>query len=96
MNDWSFLTDHIPTGKMDAIPAEDLAKLLDIDKRSLRQTVEEARRASILICGDEHGYYFAADSTEMAAYIHRVRGRIRTGCACLAPFLRQIRKAEVS
>lgn len=96
MSNWSWLTDHIPTGRIDAISAEDLARLLDMDKRSLRQTVEEARRASILICGDERGYYFAADNAEMAAYIHRVRGRIRTGCACLAPFLRQIRKAEVS
>lgn len=94
MNDWSWLTDYIPTGKIDAISAEDLAKLLNRDKRSLRQTVEEARRDGILICGDNHGYYKPESETEIRAYVHRVRGRIKTASICLAPFIREIKQAE--
>ena len=91
---WNWLTDHIPVGHVDAISAEDLAKLLNLSKRDLRRAVEDARRNSVLICGDQHGYYFAANDAEIRTYIHRVRGRIHTGCMCLAPFLRQIKKAE--
>lgn len=94
INGWSWLTDHIPVGQRDAISAEALSKILEMGKRDLRQAVEDARRDNILICGDQHGYYFAANVAEMGAYIHRVRGRIRTGCICLVPFLRQLKQAE--
>lgn len=94
MEEWSWLTDHIPDGQTDAISADDLAGLLEMDKRDLRRVVENARRAGILICGDGHGYYFPATREETAAYIHRVKSRIRTGCVCLAPFLRRIKEAE--
>ncbi len=91
---WAWLTDHIPVGHNDAISAEALAKLFDMEKRDLRRAVEDARRDNILICGDRHGYYIPASNEEIAAYIHLVRSRIRTGCVCLAPFLRRYREAE--
>ena len=94
INRWVWLTDHIPVGQRDAISAEALSQLLNMDKRDLRRAVEDARRDNVLICGDNHGYYFAANDAEMGSYIHRVRGRIRTGCVCLAPFLRQLKQAE--
>ena len=94
INRWVWLTDHIPVGQRDAISAEALSQLLNMDKRDLRRAVEDARRDNILICGDNHGYYFAANDAEMGSYVHRVRGRIRTGCVCLAPFLRQLKEAE--
>lgn len=94
INGWSWLTDHIPVGQHDAISAEDLSKTLEMEKRDLRRAVENARRENILICGDQHGYYFAANDAEMGAYVHRVRGRIRTGFICLVPFLRQLKQAE--
>ena len=94
INKWVWLTDHIPVGRRDAISAEALSQLLNMEKRDLRRAVEDARRDNVLICGDNHGYYFAANDAEMGSYIHRVRGRIRTGCVCLAPFLRQLKQAE--
>ena len=94
INRWVWLTDHIPVGQRDAISAEALSHLLNMDKRDLRRAVEDARRDNILICGDNHGYYFAANDAEIGSYVHRVRGRIRTGCVCLAPFLRQLKEAE--
>ena len=94
INKWVWLTDHIPVGQRDAISAEALSQLLNMEKRDLRRAVEDARRDNVLICGDNHGYYFAANDAEMGSYIHRVRGRIRTGCVCLAPFLRQLKQAE--
>ncbi len=94
INRWVWLTDHIPVGQRDAISAEALSQLLNMDKRDLRRAVEDARRDNVLICGDNHGYYFAANDAEMGSYVHRVRGRIRTGCVCLAPFLRQLKEAE--
>ena len=94
INKWVWLTDHIPVGQRDAISAEALSQLLNMEKRDLRRAVEDAMRDNVLICGDNHGYYFAANDAEMGSYIHRVRGRIRTGCVCLAPFLRQLKQAE--
>ena len=43
MEEWSWLTDHIPDGQTDAISADDLAGLLEMDKRDLRRVVENAK-----------------------------------------------------
>lgn len=94
ITDWSWLTDYIPESKAEAISAEELAKLLLIDRRELRRSVESARRAGILICGDDSGYYFAVSRDELSAYVHRVRGRIKTASVCLAPFVRKIKEME--
>jgi hypothetical protein len=91
---WAWLTDHIPYGRADAVSADYLAKLFDIDKRELRRVIEDARRDNVLICGDNHGYYQPVSDNEIRAYVHRVRGRIRTASQCLAPFLREIKRAE--
>ena len=55
---WDWLTDHVPCGQADAISANDLSDLLEMDRRELRKIIEKSRRAGILICGDNHGYYF--------------------------------------
>ena len=94
MDAWKWLTDHIPVGHTAAISATDLSKLVEAEPRELRRIIESARRDNILICGDQHGYYFPESAAEIAAYVHRVRSRIKTGCVCLAPFLRQIKEAE--
>ena len=94
LNKWAWLTDHIPNGRADAISADDLSLLMGFDKRELRRAVEKARRDSILICGDERGYYKPESDAEIRAYVHRVRGRIRTASVCLAPFIREINRAE--
>lgn len=94
LNKWAWLTDHIPYGRADAVSAEDLSTLENMDKRELRRAVENARRDGILICGDNHGYYKPESDAEIHAYIHRVRGRIRTASVCLAPFIREIKQAE--
>ena len=94
-DNWEWLTDHIPKGQRNAISADELSSILvQEDKRDLRKHIENARRAGIPICGDSHGYYFAASDEETAAYIRIVRSRIRTSCICLAPFLRMIRTSE--
>ena len=94
LNLWAWLTDHIPFGHAGAVSADYLSKLLGVDKRELRRVIEDARRDNILICGDNHGYYQPVTDKEILAYIHRVRGRIRTASQCLAPFLRKIKHAE--
>lgn len=94
LSKWAWLTDHIPYGRADAISADDLSTLMGFDKRELRRAVEKARRDSILICGDERGYYKPESYAEISSYVHRVRSRIRTASVCLAPFIREIRQAE--
>ena len=90
------LAECVPIGKTEAISAEELSKLFETERRELRHMIENARRAGLLIIGDDKGYYFPASDDEIKAYIHRVQCRIRTACVCLAPFLRQIREAERS
>ena len=94
LSTWTWLTDHIPYGRAEAVSADYLSKLFGMEKRDLRRIIEAARRDNILICGDNHGYYKPVSDNEIRAYVHRVRGRIRTASQCLAPFLREIKRAE--
>lgn len=89
MKGWKWLTDSIPTGRREAVSMEHLARINGLSRREMRFTIEKARRAGILICGDESGYYFAESPEESRAYIQRVQRRIRTAKACLVPFLRE-------
>ena len=95
MTNWKWLTDSIPTGHRDAVSMGYLAKLHNLSERKMRFAVENARRDGILICSGDRGYFLPETVTEIKDYAKRTSARIRTGRACLAPFLRELRKAGV-
>ena len=92
MNEWDWLVDTIPIGQRDAVSMTYLAKLHRMTKRELRREVEQARRAGILICSSNRGYFMPESMQDISEHAHRAGERIRTATACLAPFLRVIRK----
>ena len=94
MEGWTWLTETIPTGERDAVPMNYLAALHHLSERKMRLTVERARRSGILICSSDKGYFMPETQEEIRDYAHRTKARIRTSGQCLAPFLREIRRAE--
>jgi len=95
-NSWKWLTDRIPAGKADAVSMPHLARVMNMNPRELRLAVEQARRAGILICSCEKGYFMPETLQEIREHAHRMDARIRTGRDCLRPFLKEIRRTEAS
>lgn len=84
------ILDHIPTGKDNAISADDLASVQGCSKREIRHNIENLRREGVLICssckGIGGGYYLPLDSTETAEYFGRQLSRIGNIWRALQPF----------
>ena len=91
---WQWLVSIIPKGQQEAVSMTYLAEILGLSKRALRKEIENARKAGVLICSSDRGYYMPESILELRDYAHRTRARIRTGSECLAPFLREIKRAE--
>lgn len=86
----AFITDHLNTGKENAITANELCTLLNISIRDLSAAVERERRKGSPICasnGKKPGYYLAANKEEMQEYckiLYKRAGEIhKTRKACL-------------
>ena len=93
MNEWEWLTDTIPIGQRDAVSMSHLARVHNLSDRKMRREVEKARKAGNLICSSDKGYFMPETISDIREYARRERARIRTGCQCLAPFLREIGRA---
>ena len=72
----------------------DLARITGTEARELRRMIEAARRAGILICSSEKGYFMPETLQDIRQHVHRARERIRTGGACLRPFIREMKRRE--
>ena len=94
MDGWKWLTDTIPEGARDAVSMRHLAKVHNLSERKMRLAVERARRAGILICSGDNGYFMPETLDEIMDYTHRAKARVKTGSECLMPFLHRIREAE--
>jgi len=94
MDGWTWLTETIPIGEQDAVPMSYLAALHHLSCRKMRLEVERARKAGILICSSDRGYFMPETEAEIRDYVSRTKARIKTGGQCLAPFLREIKRAE--
>lgn len=84
------VSDFLLTGEENAIDAKTLARLLEIDRRTVTQRIERERRRGMPICaavdGENRGYYLAADADELARYVRALDRRIsevkKTHAAC--------------
>lgn len=95
MNNWEWLTNSIPKGRRDAISMGHLARVHNLSSRKMRLAIEQARRAGILVCSCEQGYFMPETLDEIKEHARRMGERVKTGRACLVPFLREIRRAGV-
>lgn len=69
------------TGKANAITGGKLVEILELkDIRELTQLIERERRAGLPICASTDqtwpGYYLAADTAELEAYINSLNRRL--------------------
>lgn len=84
---YKMLLDLIPTGEHDAIAMIDLARLLQIDERSVRQKVHKARKNGELICSSSKGYYYPANLIELYEYTCRTGAGLTSSVTVLKPFV---------
>ena len=95
MNEWDWLTDTIPIGQRDAVSMSHLARVHHLSDRKMRREVEKARKAGNLICSSDKGYFMPETIADVREYAHRAGERIRTGRACLKPFLQELRRVGI-
>lgn len=62
-------------GRDNALNGPKIAGLLRTHDRKVRTLAREARRNGLPVCGDNNGYYWAANDAEWAAQLERLRGR---------------------
>lgn len=91
-----FIENFIPDGKENRITQKDLAYVLDVDLRTCRKLVEQARRRGVPICSSTRGYYLPKTAAEAAEYIHTQKARIRTSKAVLKPVEEFVKKEKAS
>ncbi len=87
------IEDFILEGRANGISQADIARIANIPERVVRREVDEARiNRGALIIGDEFGYYFPSDESDIAEYVNRRRASIRTSKKALAPFIKALRR----
>lgn len=92
------ITEYIPVGRENALPMRDLAALLNVDERTIRQLVQRAREQGAPICsewGDNGGYYMPADTYEARRYLRQQKARIRSARAALNGIIKYLQPFAV-
>lgn len=86
------IEDFILEGRENGISQSDIARIANIPERAVRREVDDARiKRGKLIIGNESGYYFPANKSDITEYVNRRKAAIRTGRKALAPFLKALR-----
>lgn len=91
---YSFLTDLIPIGMKNAVSMKDLSRIMGLHEQELRAYILNARKAGILICSGDQGYYFPEDLKELRNYVRRRQKYIKTASVALRPFCTIFDSAE--
>ena len=79
------LIEIIPEGKENAIPARDLANIVNISTRELRAQIEALRRSGHIIAACNSGYYIPVNDAELIEYYKAHEKRAMTALVCLKP-----------
>ena len=86
------IEDFILEGRENGVSQADIARLANIPERAVRHEIEEARiQRGQLIIGDENGYYFPSDESDIRAYIKRRMASMETSRKALYPFMKAIK-----
>lgn len=94
------ITELLMTGRSNAQSARELAGILNCDLREISKNVERERRAGQPICaacGENPGYFLAADEAELKNYcdrLYRRGGEIMKTRRQLLKVLKQIQEAR--
>ena len=86
------IEDYIPEGRENGTSQADIARLANIPERAVRREIEQARiQRGQLIIGDQNGYYFPTDESDIRAYIKRRMASMQTSRMALYPFMKAIK-----
>ncbi len=87
------IEDFILAGRENGISQADIASLANIPERAVRREIEMARiNRGKLIIGNESGYYFPSDESDIVEYVNRRKASIKTSKKELAPFIKALRR----
>ena len=87
------IEDFILEGRSNGISQAEISRIANIPERAVRREVDEARiNRGQLIIGDESGYYFPSDESDIAEYVNRRKASIRTSKKALKPFIQALRR----
>lgn len=83
------IIEFIPTGRANAITADELAARTGLDKRAVRKAVLSSRCNGVPVCSDSsadggHGYFLPLDRAEASTYYREQISRIKTGMRALS------------
>lgn len=68
------LSDH-----PDGVHVSEISRLLGLSDRLVRKCVEGLRRAGVVICSDEAGYWLPSNTAELRRYVRKEERRGRSG-----------------
>lgn len=96
------IIDFIPTGRANAITADELAARTGTSKREVRKQILHARCNGEPICsssdsGNLCGYYLPLDAAEAQIYYRQQRSRLDSGIRALAAvekFIKEVQNNE--
>lgn len=93
------ITDFIPTGRANAITADELAARTGVTKREVRKQILHARCNGEPICsssesGGFSGYYLPSDANEARVYYRQQTSRINSGMRALSAVERFIEERD--
>lgn len=87
--------DSLKVGEENGISQKDLARILNMNERQLREEVAKEREAGALICSSDRGYYRAKNRAEIENTYNRLRSRALGTLAMLKPFAKRLNKDDV-
>ena len=87
---FAFLKDLIPEGINNAVQGKDLEKALKIDTRQRYAMIEDARKAGMIICSCNAGYFRPENPDELLKYYRTARKRAITILSTLSTARRKL------
>lgn len=75
--EWAIVS-LIREGENNAVHGTELAQYVNMDARELRQAIEKLRRNGVIIASSQKGYYYPANTGELAAFVRKEERRARS------------------
>lgn len=84
------ISDHLMTGKENAISMADLAHVLQVPERILRMEILQARINGELICSCVNGYFLPESDDDIREYVYTKKALIKSHSKALKPFIKAL------
>lgn len=81
--DFTFLLRYLGVGEDQAISMTFLARVLNVDKRTVRSFVHNARLNGYVIVGNDSGYFVPRTEAEVTAWLNRQECALRSKAKAL-------------